>query len=158
MNWFLQQTRRDQIALLIGGGALLIAALWVILLQPLQDAAAEAKDRYENTEKALARVTDMARQVKEQQQQAQQGARPGQSITQLVFNTTRAVGISQDSLQPQNNDTEARLRFESVDLTRFIKWLYDVEANNQVQVLALQLNASRAPGAVMATVRLRAGN
>lgn len=155
MNWFQEQTRRDQIALLIAGFLLATYLLWFLALKPLDSAAKTAANRQEATAAALARVKSLAATL--QHYQATVDERPREqmvSIASLVDRSTNSIGLRANSMDPSADGETASVRFDNADLAKVLQWLHDVENKYQVQVEYLSLIAANEPGQVMATVRL----
>ncbi|MEX1031859.1 MAG: type II secretion system protein GspM [Cellvibrionaceae bacterium] len=156
MNWFYQQTRRDQIAIVIGGFCLGVYLLWLLALRPLSNAAESSATRYQSTAASLARVKTMAATL--QYRQANATNRPqaqSVSIAGLVDRSTNAIGLRATSMDPSSDGQTAAVRFDSAELANILQWLHELETTHQVQIEYLSLNAANQPGQVMATVRLR---
>lgn len=155
MNWFQQQTRRDQIALLIAGFFLAAYLLWLLALKPLNSAAQNAAHRQEATAAALARVKSLAATLQHYQTTATSRPREQMvNIASLVDRSTSSIGLRANSMDPSADGETASVRFDNADLAKVLQWLYDLESKYQVQVQYLSLIAANEPGQVMATVRL----
>jgi general secretion pathway protein M len=155
MNWFYQQTRRDQIAIVICGVFLAAYLLWMLALKPLSTAADRAASRQQATAASLARVKSLAATLQHHQRSAADRPRTQQvSIANLVDRSTSAIGLRATSMDPSADGRTAAVRFDDAELANVLQWLYDLETNHQVQVEYLSLIAANQPGQVMATVRL----
>lgn len=158
MNWFYQQSRRDQIALIICGAFLLIYLLWLLVIKPLDQAAEQAVNRQQATAASLARVKVLAATLEQHQSRAAEQPRQQQvSLANLLDSSTRAIGLRATSMDPSADGQTAAVRFDDADLSNVLQWLYELEHSHQVQIEYLSLIAANEPGNVMATVRVRRG-
>lgn len=156
MNWFYQQSRRDQIALIICGLFLLFYLAWILVIKPLDRAAETAINRQQATAASLARVKVLAATLEQHQRQAAEQPRQQQvSIANLLDTSTRAIGLRATSMDPSADGQTAAVRFDDADLANVLQWLYDLENRHQLQIEYLSLIAANQPGNVMATVRVR---
>jgi len=156
MNWFRQQSRRDQVALMICGICIALALLWLVLIKPINKAAVDSERRLQNTIATLARVKSLATSL--QQFESQQRNRPRQqqiSIVGVIDQSSRAVGLSFSSVNPSANGQEATARFDNAELSAMLQWLYDLENTYQTQVADLRLNNSTQAGYVSGSIRLK---
>lgn len=155
MNWFYQQSRRDQIALIIGGTAVLLCAIWLLLLAPLAKATNDYALRYEGAKRSLAEVKSLAAELQYQQSTQNKQANRGRSnIGELVSRVTNANNLSLTSSNPSGID-RLSVRFDNAPYENLMQWLYELEVDNQVQIEQLTLTSSGQPGFVAATIRLR---
>lgn len=155
MNWFYQQTRRDQIALAICGFFLAAFLTWLLALKPLSSAAENAANRQQATAASLARVKVLAANLQHHQNSAADQPRQQQvSIANLVDRSTSNIGLRATSMDPSADGESASVRFDNADLANVLQWLHELESDHQVQVEYLSLIAANEPGQVMATVRL----
>lgn len=155
MNWFYQQTRRDQIAIAICGVFLAVYVIWLLALKPLANAADNAANRQQATAASLARVKVLAANLQQHQNNAAEQPRRQQvSIANLVDRSTSNIGLRATSMDPSSDGESAAVRFDDADLARVLQWLHELESDHQVQVEYLSLIAANQPGQVMATVRL----
>lgn len=155
MNWFYQQTRRDQIAIAICAVFLTGYLLWLLALKPLSNAAEAAASRQAATSASLARVKSLAATL--QHHQTAEASRPQTqqvSIANLVDRTTNGIGLRATSMDPSADGQTAAVRFDNADLANVLQWLHDLEYNHQIQIEYLSLIAANQPGQVMATVRV----
>lgn len=156
MNWFYQQSRRDQIALIICGVFLVVYLLWIAVIKPLDRVADTATNRQQATAASLARVKVLAATLEQHQRLADEQPRQQQvSMANLLDSSIRAIGLRATSMDPSADGQTAAVRFDDVDLANVLQWLYELEHNHQVQIEYLSLIAANEPGHVMATVRVR---
>jgi type II secretory pathway component PulM len=155
MNWFYQQSRRDQIAIAICAVFLAGYMLWLLALKPLTNAAENAERRQAATSASLARVKSLAATLQHHQNTADSRPRSQQvSIANLVDRTTSGIGLRATSMDPSADGRTASVRFDNADLAKVLQWLHDLEYDHQIQIEYLSLIAANQPGQVMATVRV----
>ena len=101
MNWFLQQSRRDQIALAAGGLCVVLYLIWMLGLKPLAAAAQDYSLRHEAAKRSLARVKSLATELRYYQttQQAQP-ASGGGNLSDLINRASRGNNLSWASFNP----------------------------------------------------------
>lgn len=156
MNWFYQQSRRDQIALIICAVFLVIYLLWIAVLKPLDQRAEMATTRQQATAASLARVKVMVATLEEHQRRTvEQPRQQEQSMANLLDTSTRASGLRTTSMDPSADGQTAAIRFDDAELSSVLQWLYELETTYRVQIEYLSLIAANEPGRVMATVRVR---
>ena len=156
MNWFYQQSRRDQIALLIGATAIIVCGIWLLLLTPLAKATNDYALRYEGAKRSLAQIKALATELQYHRSTQNQSSSPGRgnNVGELVTRTTSANNLSLTSSVPSGID-RLSVKFDNAAFADLMQWLYDLEVNNQVQIEQLNLTPSGQPGFVAATIRLR---
>ena len=156
MHWFRQQSRRDQIALIVCAICVALALFWLLLIKPINKAAFDSERRLQNTIATLARVKSLATNL--QHYQSQQGNQPKQqqiSIVGVIDQSSRAVGLGFSSVNPSANGQEATVRFDNAELAAMLQWLYDLENTYQTQIADLRLNGSTQAGFVSGSIRLK---
>lgn len=152
---FYRQSRRDQWVLLLGGGCVLIYAIWFFLLEPLEEKTAVERTHTESVASALVRVQRLASRLysaQELEQHAKQ--KPSISIAELVDRSLQANGLVMRGFQPSGRG-EVKLRLDNVAYSGLIQWLHELEVAQGVQVKELAMSAGSEAGLVMVNVRLR---
>ncbi len=156
MKWFQEQTRRDQIAIIICSVLVGVFLLWIVLIKPLSVAADRANESYQLTAESLARVKTLAASLKYYQTSAATRPRAQQISIQGAVNTSvQSAGLSFTSLVPSANGEEASVRFESASYKNIIQWLHSLESIYDIQIASLNLTAGIQPGQVSVNIRLR---
>ncbi len=146
--------RREQTALLACALALLIGLLWILLLNPLakqRDAQLQANAA---ASQSLGRVQTLAARLEQARNQQTNPTQGGDNISQLVYSSLQANGISISQFQP-GTAGEARVRLDRVAYGALMQWIYDLEVQHQVRVREFSLAATNDPGLVNATIRLQ---
>jgi len=154
MEWFKAQTIRDQLALVIGGIALLIYVLVGMIYQPLQAKVSDLEFRNQAVSADLKWMVQSAAQVKALSgktssiEPAQQG-----SISQVVNNSVRQAGLKMKRFQP-SGDKQAQIWLEGVPYAAAIGWLNDIENRFGYTIDSASINASSQSGMINLRVRL----
>ena len=161
MNWFVlkwlgQQSRRDQIALIICAICVALALVWLLLVQPIDKAAANSERRLESSMATLARVKELAADLQYHEGQQSNRSRQTQiSIVGVIDQSSRSAGLSFSSVNPSANGQEATVRFDTAELAAMLQWLYELENTYQTQIEDLRLNSSTQAGFVSGSIRLK---
>jgi len=156
MNWFQQQTRRDQMAVIICAILLSVFLVWIAIIKPLSNAADRANQSNQLTADSLVRVKSLAATLQYYQTSAAKRPRTQQiSIQGAVNSSVQAAGLSFTSLVPSANGEEASVRFESANYKNIIQWLHSLENVYDIQIASLNLTAGIQPGQVSVNIRLR---
>ncbi|GAB1258610.1 type II secretion system protein GspM [Aurantivibrio plasticivorans] len=156
MNWFLQQSRRDQIALLILSICVGLYCIWMLGVKPLANAKVQANNRYVAASESVARIKSLAAALKYHESMASEGNAPqDMNIASLIDTTTKANGLSFVTLNPSRNGEEATVRFDNVGLANLVSWLHQLENQYEAVVEDLNMVAGNEAGKVMATVRIK---
>jgi len=155
MNWFYQQSRRDQIALIICGLAVAVYLIWVLGVKPLATATEASGNQYRAAAESLARVKSMAASLQYHQQNAAKQTGPAQTnLAGLINTSTKNNGLSFATLNPSRDGAKATVRFDSVPLANVVQWVYELETAHGVHIESLNLDAANQPGQVLVTVSL----
>ncbi|MGH1470447.1 MAG: type II secretion system protein GspM [Cellvibrionaceae bacterium] len=156
MNWFYQQNRREQIALIVCAICVSVYLVWMLGLKPLANATAQSKTNFEKTSASLAKVKSLAITLKYHEQNAKKTAGSGRiNIANLIDSSTKSNGLNFATLNPSRNGEEATVRFDNAVLSSIVQWVYELETVHSVQVQDLNLVAASQPGQAMVTIRLR---
>jgi len=155
-NWFRQQSRRDQIALIICALCVSLALMWGALIDPLNKAANDSARRLDSTIASLARVKSMVASLQYFENQKNNRSRSTQiSIVAVVDQSSRAAGLNFSSVNPSANGEQATVRFDDAALASMLQWLYDLETSYQAQIEDLRLNGASQAGLVSGSVRIK---
>lgn len=146
--------RREQAALLIGSLAILLYLLWAILLNPLANRHAAQLQANNSATQSLGRVQILAGRIEQARVQGGGSRAGGENISQLVYASLQANGISITQFQP-GTAGEARVRLDKANYEALMQWLYDIEFKHQITVRELSLAGTNDPGLVTVNIRLQ---
>lgn len=152
-QWFLDQSPRDQMMLLVGGAAVLLYILIFMVLLPLQGDL----ERNERRNQAVLQEQEEVRQLAGQlmaRQQSGQGA-VAQNLTSLLNDSTREFGLVMENLQPSGNS--ARVRLGASNFNNVLAWLNEMENKHGLQIGDVTITADRNPGVVQVNIQLTQG-
>lgn len=145
--------RREQTALLLCALAIGLYLIWAIILNPLAQQRAAQLQANTTATQSLGRVQILAARLEQSRgQNTRTGG--GENLSQLVYSSLQANGISISQFQP-GTAGEARIRLDKANYEALMQWLYDIEFKHQVTVRELSLAASNDPGLVTANLRLQ---
>lgn len=154
-QWFERFNTREQLSLLALAVALSLYLLYMLAWHPLQQAREELRSRNAATAVSLQRVDAMVSEVMALRDSGEvDRGRP--NITSVVNSTTGAAGLSVSRLQP-NSRGEIQVRFEGVEFSRLMGWLYEVEYGQALLVREVSITQSGTAGRVNASIRLGQG-
>lgn len=155
MNWFYQQSRRDQIALIICSICVVLYLVWMLGVKPLAAATEMSNNQYRAAAESLARVKAMAASLQyHQQNAAKQIGSEQTNIAGLINTTTKANGLNFATLNPSRDGIKATVRFDSVALEDVIQWVYELETVHSAHIETLNLDAANQPGQVLVTISI----
>jgi general secretion pathway protein M len=145
--------RREQIALLVCLLAVVIFLLWSLLLNPLANKREAQLQANTNATQSLGRVKILAARLEQARNQGASPNQGGENLSQLVYTSLQANGISISQFQP-GTAGEARVRLDKVAYEPLMQWLYDLESRHQVVIREFSLVTTNDPGLVSVSVRL----
>ena len=154
LEWFHKYTQREQVYLLVVAVAVTLYLLLVAIWQPVAGMRDELAARNIQVAEQLARVKSMA--VELQALRASGSGQRSVNLNQLINSSTNQYGIRPSRIQP-NSRGETQLRFEAVEFSRLLQWLYGIESTEGVVIREVAINQGDRGGIVKATIRLGQG-
>ena len=154
-DWFYRFNTREQMSLLLLGGALLLYLVYVLLWSPLDGRRDDMAQRNVAAAESLQRVDGMVSEIL-CLREAGGSAAPRRNLTGLINQTTASAGLTVTRLQP-NSRGEVQVRMESVAFDAVMVWLNVLEIREGLLVQEVSLSQSGDGGRVNATVRLAGG-
>lgn len=151
-QWFSSLTQREQLSLLLLGGALALYLVYMLLVAPLTNARDDLARQNRSVAESLQRVDVMVSQILALREG---GASASQSrnLTALVNRSTAALGLQVSRLQP-NSRGEIQVRLEGVPFDDLVDWLHRMEMRERLLVRELSVTQGGSAGRVNATIRL----
>ena len=152
-RWFETLSRRDQVALLMLGGALLLWLFFQLVVIELDGRRARLTRANQMLAEQLVRVDYKVEQLS--------GLRAGGggrqvNLTQTLSQTSDALGLAVKRLQP-NSRGEVQIRFEGVAFDGLLQFLEEIEGSLGLRVMDASVSSAGQDGGVNATLRV-AGN
>ena len=155
-DWFYRFNTREQLSLLLLGGALLLYLLYMLLWSPLDQRRDDMAERNTAAAASLQRVDGMVSEILRLREEGG-GTRQRRNLTGLINQTTASAGLTVTRLQP-NSSGELQVRMESVAFDAVMAWLNVLENREGLVVQEVALSQSGDGGRVNATVRLAGGS
>ena len=155
MSWFRSRTLREQRLILVMLGLAAMVLAWLLVVRPLGDALAAARERHGAAVIALAEARAQAAEIARLEQQSP--AAPGGPLDSVVARSAAEAGfqLSQVQAGPEGSVT---LAMDSARPQAFFDWVAQLEA---AQGLVVERLNARANGdrtiAVELTLRPRRG-
>jgi len=151
-EWWEQASTRDQLALLIGGGFLVIYILFMAVLSPVSEMREKELIKNNALRASLENVRELAAKVVAR---TNGGAKvsQGASIENVVQQSVSTHGLDVASMNASGK-TGVRLRFEEARFENVLKWLYEMEVGQNMKIKDLSVATSSTAGLVTVNLRL----
>jgi general secretion pathway protein M len=147
---------RERRLVYLAGGFVAAAAIYFIVVMPLQAYSSRAASRVAQKSADLAWMQQAAPQV--MAAGAAGGGGSGESLVVLVDRTAREAGLGASVRdQSPNGDNGLRLRLEGAQFDVLIAWLVNLQQQYGVTVDSANVDAATAPGLVNASLTLAHG-
>jgi len=147
---------RERRLVYLAGGFVAAAAIYFIVVMPLQAYSSRAASRVAQKSADLAWMQQAAPQV--MAAGAAGGGGSGESLVVLVDRTAREAGLGASVRdQSPNGDNGLRLRLEGAQFDVLIAWLVNLQQQYGVTVASANVDAATAPGLVNASLTLAHG-
>jgi len=149
-QWFESLSRRDQIALLMLAGALLLWTYTQLIFIELDGRRERLKQGNAALAEKLVRVDLKVAQLAALR--SGKGSQPV-NLTRTLSQASDASGLPVKRLQP-NSRGEVQIRFESVPFDGVLRFLEQVEGISQLSVVDASISSAGRNGGVNATLRI----
>ncbi|MFU8816861.1 MAG: type II secretion system protein GspM [Pseudomonadales bacterium] len=152
-RWYLGREHNEQRVIAGLAAVIAVAVLWLGVWKPISDWRAVAHNQYQNAQMELdwvraneARARAMARSTA-----AAGGER---SLLPIITRSAESQGIQVNRLQPEANGVVSVV-IQGQPFNQLLRWLHQLEENNNVTVLRLAIDAEGQPGIINAQIRLQ---
>jgi len=161
-SWWSGLQKREQQAILVGAGLLLLVMLWAFGWQPYQQDQSKLAARIEARQHQLIEVNQIASRAKamqgRQQSTVHTNARGDRSLLRLSDETARAAGLAAalKRIEP-DSDQRVQVWLEAAPFDPLISWLEQLEKQYGVSVDSASISrvSSAVSGSVNAHITLQ---
>ena len=159
--WWLAKTQREQMALVIAAGALLLFLLYLMAWQPFADALTQKRQLVKGQQATLDWMESQLPEIRRLRgNPANAGkAASNEALLTLVDRTAKQRQLRQQiqRIKPQG-DTSVQLWVEQADFDALLKWLGELTEQHGIVIDSLSIDRQELPGLVNARLVLqRAG-
>ena len=151
-DWFASQTPRDQMAVMLLAGFLLLFSIVQFMLIPAGDARQQMAKNNEAASAQLSRVEMKVSRLLALRESGNTGQ--SQNLSSTLSAAAQNAGLTVKRLQP-NSRGEVQVRFEGVDFDALLQWLQTVEGNEGLRIVDASVSDAGRTGGVNATLRVR---
>ncbi|MBT8135462.1 MAG: type II secretion system protein M [Gammaproteobacteria bacterium] len=154
-EWFAGLEQREQITLLAGAVVLVLALLWVLLINPLYISAGARVGQIESLRADVIRARQLSAEIASLRKT---GASPlpdaNQSLMLILERTARDSGLQVNQSRPLDEST-VRVRFEAAPFEALVNWMGLLAQRYSIQIDIASLNKLDSPGLVDAQLTLK---
>ena len=151
-DWFASQTPRDQMAVMLLAGFLVLFSIVQFMLIPAGDARQQMAKNNEAASAQLSRVEMKVSRLLALRESGNTGQ--SQNLSSTLSAAAQNAGLTVKRLQP-NSRGEVQVRFEGVDFDALLQWLQTVEGNEGLRIVDASVSDAGRTGGVNATLRVR---
>jgi general secretion pathway protein M len=157
-TYWQQLSPRERIMVVIGGGALLLTLIYLLIWQPLKQGIQKEQDNLALHVEQLSTMRQQAIEVRQLKRGAggRQRVTDSSSLLSLVDRTAtqRQIKASLNKIQPDGNDG-VRLWLDSANFDQMMEWLNLLERQHGVYVTDISIEHDEIPGRVSSRILLR---
>ena len=150
-EWFNSQSPRDQMAILLLTGFLLVFSVFQFALMPMSENRAQMALNNGAASAQLSRVEAKVSRLLSLRDAGSTGQNDNLSST--LSAAAQNAGLTVKRLQP-NSRGEVQVRFEGADFDALLQWLQTVEGNEGLRIIDASVSDAGRSGGVNATLRV----
>ncbi|MCG7954344.1 MAG: type II secretion system protein M [Candidatus Thiodiazotropha endolucinida] len=158
-QWWLSKTPQEHLAMIVGGTAVLLLLIYLIVWHPFQQSLEQKALLVKSQESTLQWMKDNADLVKNMRSnQPGKGAASNEALLTLVDRTAKRVQLRQQikRIKPQGDDS-VQLWVEQASFDTLIRWLGQMTQEYALNIESLNIDRQDAPGLINARVVLQRG-
>ncbi|MCG7873493.1 MAG: type II secretion system protein M [Candidatus Thiodiazotropha lotti] len=158
-QWWLSKTPQEHLAMIIGGTAVLLLLIYLIVWRPFQQSLEQKALLVKSQESTLQWMKDNADLVRNMRNnQPGKGAASNEALLTLVDRTAKRVQLRQQikRIKPQGDDA-VQLWVEQASFDALIRWLGQMTQEHALNIESLNIDREDAPGLINARVVLQRG-
>jgi general secretion pathway protein M len=155
-QWFLNLEKQQQWAVLLGGIAVSLILLVLLVWQPLAESSRQLRQSNQQAARSLHWMQQAAIEIKQLRESAAGGRKAGtaQNLSAVINNTVKSRSLPMSRFRPNGQD-EAQVWLDGVVFKDLMAWLYELESAKGLAVDNLSVNSTDASGVVNARVKVR---
>ncbi len=153
LDWFHQQTSRDQQVLKIGAVAVIIAIVYFAFLGPFIEGRSTLQDKVATAEKELLYLKQSAASFTNNTGPSAASSRL--SASQIATSSARKFSVSLARVAPKRNN-QTSLTIDQVKFNNLLSWLDDIQKQGLI-VDTIDINKVENVGFVKATITVSGG-
>jgi general secretion pathway protein M len=154
-EWWQQLEQREQVYLLAAGIAVSLYVLYMVLWLPVVDMRNNMSETNQRVAVTLARVQDMSAQL--QQAQSSGNTQRDRNLSRLINTSTAKHKITPSRIQASSSGS-SQIRFEEVDFAGLLRWLHQIEEQEDLVIFDASISQGARGGLVDASIRVGSGN
>ncbi|MCG7904983.1 MAG: type II secretion system protein M [Candidatus Thiodiazotropha taylori] len=158
-QWWLSKTPQEHLAMIVGGTAVLLLLIYLIVWRPFQQSLEQKALLVKSQESTLQWMKDNADLVKNMRSnQPGKGAASNEALLTLVDRTAKRIQLRQQikRIKPQGDDS-VQLWVEQASFDTLIRWLGQMTQEYALNIESLNIDRQDAPGLINARVVLQRG-
>ncbi|RLW69379.1 MAG: general secretion pathway protein GspM [gamma proteobacterium symbiont of Stewartia floridana] len=158
-QWWLSKTPQEHLAMIVGGTAVLLLLIYLIVWRPFQQSLEQKALLVKSQESTLQWMKDNADLVKNMRNdQPAKVAASNEALLTLVDRTAKRVQLRQQikRIKPQGDDS-VQLWVEQAAFDTLIRWLGQMTQEYALNIESLNIDRQDAPGLINARVVLQRG-
>ncbi|MCG7982584.1 MAG: type II secretion system protein M [Candidatus Thiodiazotropha lotti] len=158
-QWWLSKSPQEHLAMIIGGTAVLLLLIYLIVWRPFQQSLEQKALLVKSQESTLQWMKDNADLVRNMRNnQPGKGAASNEALLTLVDRTAKRVQLRQQikRIKPQGDDA-VQLWVEQASFDALIRWLGQMTQEHALNIESLNIDREDAPGLINARVVLQRG-
>jgi general secretion pathway protein M len=153
-QWFKNLQRQEQLMVLLAATVTVAYLLFVLLWQPMAEAADTLQRQNEAARETLRTVQRLAAEYQQLQSAGAKAADPSkQSITRLIDSSVKTNELTMERFQPSASG-DVQVRFENAAFNKILAWLNQLEVDHGVIIKDLSISPGAANGLVNVSVRI----
>jgi general secretion pathway protein M len=156
-EWWESKTPQEQMAMMIGAGAILLLLIYLLMWRPLVQSVEEKALLVDSQQVTLKWMQDNLDLVKSlRRQQRGRGASSNEALLTLVDRTAKKIQLRQQiqRIKPQG-DKAVQLWIEQAPFDTIIKWLGQLTDTHAIEIDSLTIDKQDKPGLVNARLVLK---
>jgi len=152
LDWYHQQSQKDQQVLKIGAIAVILGLLYLVLINPLLTARQKLQKDVTAAEAGLQFIKQSAAKLKNT---SSNNSQSNLSASQIASSSARKFSITLARIAPKRNN-QTSLTIDSSQFNQVISWLGDIQKQGLI-VETIDINKVDQVGYVKATITVSGG-